>query len=97
MELAASSNLANLGEAYTWPSCVFGRRGPGNQRLYQTYAGVALNLDISAMRRPMGLCRQEPPGRVGHCAGQRSTVSGEYPPEMCAALAGIIAAHVRGA
>ena len=81
---------------FTWPSCPYGHRDPGNGRPYLKGQAFASNVDLTAMRLKCSCERgshQTVEGQVqeGDRAGQRrAVVSGEYPPAMCSKLAGII-------
>ena len=81
---------------FTWPSCQYGHKDPGNGLLYLKYQGFASNVDLTPMQVKCSCERgshQTVHGVVeeGERAGeQRATVSGEYPPAMCDKLAGII-------
>ena len=81
---------------FTWPSCPYGHRDPGNGRPYLKKQGFASNMDLTAMQLKCSCERgshQTVDGVVeeGDRAGQRrAVVSGEYPPAMCSKLAAII-------
>ena len=81
---------------FTWPSCQYGHKDPGNGRPYLKQQAFASNVDLTAMRVKCSCERgshQTVEGVVeeGNRVGEtRAAVSGEYPPTMCDKLAGII-------
>ena len=86
---------------HVFPSCPFNHRDPGNGKLYYKLQGFAANRDLSYLIKPC-VCpprsHQVVEGTVqgGEYHGwRRSTISGAYPMELCAALAKIIA-HTTG-
>ena len=81
---------------FTWPSCAYGHRDPGNGRPYLKGQAFASNVDLSAMQLKCSCERGShqivhSAVQEGDRAGQkRAVVSGEYPPAMCNKLADII-------
>ena len=81
---------------FTWPSCPYGHRDPGNGRPYLKGQAFASNVDLSAMQLKCSCERGShqivhSTVQEGDRAGQkRAVVSGEYPPAMCNKLADII-------
>ena len=82
---------------FTWPSCAYGHRDPGSNRLFLKRQGFASNLDLSRMCRPCMCPRKSHQVVSGvvqggpHQGARRSTASGAYPIAMCHAMVDIIA------
>lgn len=82
-------------------SCAYGMKNPGTGQPWEKMQGFLCNVSLDSMRRPC-VCTV-PHGHINGCVkggprhGERcSTVSGEYPPRMCSALAAIVKSHVSG-
>ena len=92
------SMVAELGMVFCdFDSCRYGHRDPGNGFLYKKPQRLASTGDLSLLARKCNCTgtshHQRVEGRVesGSRRGERrSTVSGEYPEEMCRELANCI-------
>ena len=84
---------------YTFRSCPYGMKNPGTGEPWEKLQGFLCNASLDSMQQPC-VCTV-PHGHVkgvvksGPRRGERcSTVSGEYPPRMCSALAAIVKSNV---
>ena len=81
---------------YSWPSCAYGHKDPGNGRPYLKRQSFAANVDFTSLQVPCSCPKGshqiiEGVVQSGERAGLRRTVvSGEYPPMMCDKLASLI-------
>ena len=84
---------------YHWPSCVFGMKDPESGLPWQKMQGFLSNADLGPMAVKGCTCTTH-----GHVQGtiksgprrgqRRTTIAGEYPTQMCQALAMIVKGEV---
>ena len=88
-------------QLFVWPSCAYGMCDPVTGAPWQKMQGCLSNVDLGPVASRRCACR------VPHCCvhdkiksgpqkGQhRTTIAGEYPVEMCQALAAVVRLEVR--
>ena len=103
-KLGMTRDFRQAYSGWTWckfPSCAYGMKNPGTGEPWEKMQAFLSNTSLASMRRPCTCVVKT--AHVQGCVqggtrhGERcSTVAGEYPPDMCSALAVIVQKVVRG-